>query len=154
MRSTTSPVPVRRRAGGIVVLLSLIAMSACVKVPKLEEALANARRIPETTKVYAADGSLITELHAEENRELIRLKRVPLHVRRAVLAIEDARFYEHPGVDAQGVIRALTRNAAEGRVVEGGSTITQQLVKNTLIDDQRTLKRKVNEAVLAYQLEQ
>ncbi|HEX9714047.1 MAG TPA: transglycosylase domain-containing protein [Actinomycetota bacterium] len=128
--------------------------SACVTVPSLDDALAKANTIAQTTKVYAADGSLITELHAEEDREVIPLAQVPEHVRDAVLAIEDARFYQHAGVDYLAVIRALTKNAAEGRVVEGGSTITQQLVKNTLVDRDRTVERKIKEAILAYQLEE
>jgi penicillin-binding protein 1A len=141
----------RSIAGAFVALLML---SACVDVPQLDDALANARAQAQTTKIYAADGSLITELHAEENREVIPLSQVPKVMRDAIIAIEDARFYKHAGVDYQGVLRALTVNAASGKIVEGGSTITQQLVKNTLVTNERTFKRKVQEAMLSFQLEQ
>ncbi len=134
--------------------LVLPALSGCIAVPDLDEALADAIAPAQTTKVFAADGSLIAELHAEENREIIPLSDVPPHVIDAVLAIEDARFFEHGGLDYQGILRALTVNTSRGRVVEGGSTITQQLIKNTLIGNERTLKRKIREALLAYQLEQ
>ncbi|HEX9774873.1 MAG TPA: PBP1A family penicillin-binding protein [Actinomycetota bacterium] len=142
-----------RRSALVVVLCALPALAGCEGLPNLDEALADASRVAETTKVFAADGSLITELHAEENREVIPLSDVPEHVVDAVIAIEDARFYEHNGIDIRGILRALSVNAAEGRVVEGGSTITQQLVKKTLTGDERTFERKVKEAFLAYQLE-
>jgi len=138
----------------VAVLLALPALSGCTGLPRLDEALADADVIAQTTKVYAADGSLITELHAEEDREVISLDEVPAHVIDAVLAIEDARFYQHAGIDYKGVLRAVRENVTEGRVVEGGSTITQQLVKNTLTGGERSLKRKFREALLAYQLEQ
>lgn len=128
-------------------------LSGCVALPKLEDALTQARRVPETSKVYAADGSLITNLHAEENRENVPLSQVPIVMRDAVVAIEDERFYDHAGVDLRAIVRAFFRNTNEGRVVEGGSTITQQYVKNVLIEPTKTLKRKIQEAALAYQLE-
>jgi len=151
--NTRPTLPPPRRLALTALLLGLPFLASCVAVPDLDEALASAE-VAQTTKVYAIDGRLITELHAEEDRELIPLAQVPEHVRNAVLAIEDARFYSHAGVDYLAVLRALTRNASEGRVVEGGSTITQQLIKNTLIDRDRTLERKIKEAVLAFQLEQ
>lgn len=106
-----------------------------------------------STKIYAVDGTLVTTLAAEENRELVALDELPAHVADAVIAIEDARFLEHRGVDARAVLRALRRNAGAGEVVEGGSTITQQYVKNLLGDNDRTVKRKLKEASLAFQLE-
>ncbi|MGZ4189302.1 MAG: PBP1A family penicillin-binding protein [Actinomycetota bacterium] len=137
-----------------IVLLTLPALAACSSLPNIDKLLADARAPAQTTFVYAADGSLITTLHAEEDRQIIPLGDVPVWVRNSVIAIEDARFYEHPGIDYRSVVRAFTANAKAGHVVEGGSTITQQLVKNTLIGDQRTFKRKVQEAILAFQLEQ
>lgn len=147
--------PSRRTPRTFLVLsLAALVLTACVEVPSLQDALAQATAPAQTTKVYAADGSLITELHAEVNRELIPLTLMPKVLLDAVIAIEDARFYTHAGIDYQGVARALTRNAAEGRIVEGGSTITQQLVKNTLVSNERTFKRKVQEAMLAFQFEE
>ncbi len=107
----------------------------------------------QSSVIYAADGTAIEVLHAEENREEIPLARIPVHLRDAVIAIEDERFWEHEGVDLRAVLRALRTNAAEGGIEQGGSTITQQLVKNTLLEPDQTLERKVQEAALAYQLE-
>lgn len=109
--------------------------------------------LAETSKVYAADGSLIAAFHAERNRELIKLSQVPKHLQRAVVAAEDARFYEHSGVDFQSVVRALVADVQAGGSVQGGSTITQQYVKNTYVGSERTLLRKIREARIAAQLE-
>jgi penicillin-binding protein 1A len=109
--------------------------------------------LAQSTKVYAADGSLLTVLRAAENRESIRLADLPEHVTRAVLAVEDARFYEHRGVDVRAILRATAANTRSGSIVEGGSTITQQYVKNTMLTAEQTYDRKVEEALLAVQLE-
>jgi penicillin-binding protein 1A len=107
----------------------------------------------ETTKVFAADGSLITTLHAEQDREEVPLSEVAPILTAAVLAIEDARFFSHKGVDLRAVARAMRANAEAGEIKEGGSTITQQYVKNVLLDSKKTVSRKVREAVMAIQLE-
>ena len=107
----------------------------------------------ETTKVFAADGSLITTLHAEQDREEVPLSEVAPVLTAAVLAIEDSRFFAHKGVDLRAVARAMRSNAEAGEIKEGGSTITQQYVKNVLLDPKRTVHRKVREAVMAIQLE-
>src|SRR5713226_1742685 len=83
----------------------------------------------------------------------VRLPDVPAVLRTAILAIEDERFYEHGGLDPRGVLRALWANVRKGRVVEGGSTITQQLVKSRLLTPERTYSRKLNEALLSTALE-
>jgi len=137
-----------------ILLIALPALTACSNLPNLDKLLANAQNQAQTTFVYAADGSLITTLHAEQDRQVVPLKDIPIQVQQAVISIEDARFYDHPGVDYRSVLRAFSANARAGHVVEGGSTITQQLVKNTLVGTQRTFKRKVQEAILAIQLEQ
>jgi penicillin-binding protein 1A len=107
----------------------------------------------ETTKVFAADGSLITTLHAEQDREHVPLAEMAPSLKDAVLAIEDARFFAHKGVDLRALARALRNNAQAGEVKEGGSTITQQYVKNVLLDSKKTVSRKVREAVMAFQIE-
>lgn len=109
----------------------------------------------ESTKIFAADGTLITTLRQEENREIIPIDQIPVHLRNAVVAIEDARFYTHRGFDAKAILRALYANARSGKVVEGGSTITQQLVRNSIEDvgREQTLERKVKEATYAYRVE-
>ncbi len=107
----------------------------------------------QTSTVVAADGSVLTELHAEQDRELVPLSAVPRSLRDAIVAVEDARFYSHGGVDGRAVARALVENARAGRVEQGGSTITQQLAKNAVTGDERTLDRKLAESSVALQLE-
>jgi penicillin-binding protein 1A len=116
--------------------------------------------LPEMNKqaqrsyVLDSTGSLMTTLFAEEDRQPITLADVPQHLIDAVLAIEDRRFYEHGGVDYEGTTRALFQNLDAGEIEQGGSTITQQLVKNTMGDpEKRDLKTKIREAVLAVRLE-
>jgi penicillin-binding protein 1A len=109
--------------------------------------------LAQSTKVYAADGTLLTTLVAEENRENVRIADLPAHVIDAVLAAEDSRFYDHRGVDVRAILRAVAANTRSGEIVEGGSTITQQYVKNTMLTPDQSLDRKVEEALLAMQLE-
>lgn len=135
-----------------VVLCALVA-SAC-ELPTLKEARREATALPQTTFLYAADGSLITRLHAGEDRVVVRPRRIPEVMRNAVVAIEDQRFYEHSGLDLRAVLRAAYIDATTGRIVEGGSTITQQLVKKLYVGEEETLDRKIREAYLAYQMEQ
>jgi penicillin-binding protein 1A len=106
----------------------------------------------ERTILFDAKGKPFATLFAE-NREAIPLKKIPRHVREAVIAIEDERFYKHHGVDFKGIARAILVNLRYGKVVEGGSTITQQYIKNTFVGKEKTLERKIREAVLAYKLE-
>ena len=108
----------------------------------------------ETTYIYDINGELITRLHGDVNREVVTLDRISPHLKRSVLAMEDAYFYTHKGVDPSGVGRAILANFTAGGTVEGGSTLTQQLVKNLFLSNERTLNRKVAEAVLAMRVEQ
>lgn len=107
----------------------------------------------ESSAIFGADGSLLTVLHAEENRQEVSLRRIPEVLRDAVVAIEDERFWEHKGVDLRAVLRALTTNASEGEIAEGASTITMQVVKNTLTGEADDLEAKVREAALAFEFE-
>jgi len=108
----------------------------------------------ESSTLYAGDGALVHTFHAEENRRVIPLEQIPEHVRDAVIAIEDERFYRHNGVDVRGVLRAVRTNVAAGGIEQGGSTITQQYVKQEILqDDSQTVERKVQEASMAMQLE-
>lgn len=106
----------------------------------------------EPSAIYDANGTLITVLQ-EQNRSVVPLAEVPRVARDAVVAIEDARFWTHHGVDPRAVLRAARSNADAGGVSEGGSTITQQYVKNALLSPERTVRRKVEEASLALALE-
>src|SRR5437764_2397696 len=103
--------------------------------------------------VYAADGSVLAVLHAEQNRQPVGLASVPPILVHAIVDIEDARFYEHHGVDIRGTLRALYTHVEAGTVEQGGSTITQQLVKTSLLGSKRDASRKVKEAALAVRLE-
>jgi penicillin-binding protein 1A len=108
--------------------------------------------IGENSLVYAADGSLLGVMPSERNRQPVSLRQMSAWVPRATIAIEDRRFYEHGGIDMEGIARALWEDVRAGRVVQGGSTITQQLVRNLYISRERTLQRKVKEACLAIKL--
>ena len=103
--------------------------------------------------VYARDGSVLALLHAEENRSPVPLDRMPGHVVQAVLDAEDDRFFEHGAIDLRALGRALAVNVEQGGVYEGGSTITQQLVKVSLLNSRQDLQRKFQEVSLAVRLE-
>ncbi len=107
---------------------------------------------PLVSTMYAADGSLMGEFYTER-RYIVPMSELPPHLIKAFLAAEDARFYEHGGVDLAGVVRAFFRNLQAGEIVQGGSTITQQVVKSLLLTPERTVIRKVKEAILAYRID-
>ena len=106
----------------------------------------------EGTKVYDENDELITEFHVER-RIFVPLAQIPKDLRDAVIATEDTRFYSHFGVDPIGIARAVYQNFRRGRIVEGGSTITQQLAKVLFLTPDKSLERKLKEAVLALELE-
>jgi len=108
--------------------------------------------IGQNSFVFAANGSLLGSIPAERNRTPVRLWRVSPWTRKATVAIEDHRFYSHGGVDYEGIARAAWKDISAGEVVQGGSTITQQLVRNLYISKERTFKRKLKEACLAIKL--
>jgi 1A family penicillin-binding protein len=111
------------------------------------------KTFPERTTVYAADGSVLATL-ADENRRLVKLSDVNDITQKAIVAIEDDRFWSrHAGVDVHAIFRAALANLRAGNIVEGGSTITQQLIKNTLTGSAQTFARKYQEAQLAIKLE-
>ncbi len=118
------------------------------------------RASPDTTKIYDRNGRLLYEVLDPRagRRTRVALNDLPLSFRQAVIAVEDANFYQHPGVDATGVLRALVQTLRAGDVVSGGSTITQQLARELLFSkderDSRTLTRKLREMVLALRITQ
>ncbi|MCL6620548.1 MAG: PBP1A family penicillin-binding protein [Syntrophobacterales bacterium] len=109
-------------------------------------------RPPVVTRIYARDGRQMGEFYAERRIE-VPYSRLPRHLILAFVAAEDARFFEHPGVDIFGIIRAFFRNLEAGEIVQGGSTITQQLVKRILLTSEKSFGRKIKEAVLAYRID-
>jgi penicillin-binding protein 1A len=110
-------------------------------------------RPPQVTRVLARDGTLIANLFTER-RTVIPLAALPDHAKLAFLAAEDASFYEHEGLDYFGMLRAMLANLRAGKTVQGGSTITQQVVKNVLLVPERSYERKIKETILARRLEQ
>src|SRR5680860_106641 len=111
--------------------------------------------LAQTSSILAADGTLLAYLHGVENRTVIGGDRIPEVIKNALVAVEDRRFYEHHGVDWEGVARALARNLEAGEIVQGASSITQQLVGNLYLDRTDTsFSRKFHEMSLALQLEE
>jgi penicillin-binding protein 1A len=109
--------------------------------------------IGQNTFLYAANGSLLGSIPAERNRQPVTAEGMSLWIRKATIAVEDRRFFTHGGVDLEGIARAAVADLRAGEVVEGGSTITQQLVRNLYISRERTVQRKVKEACLATKLD-
>lgn len=112
-----------------------------------------AYRPPVSTRIYARDGRLLYQVYGDQNRTLISLKELPTYLVQATLAIEDAEFYDHPGFSLRGISRAFFSNLNNETNLQGGSTITQQLIKNTLLTPDRTYKRKIQELILAVAIE-
>lgn len=144
---------------GLLTGLLVVFLVADVYLYRLSESLPDLEvdptmlETPRTSVVYASDGSILAEWHGEQDRTVVALNDIPLSLQNAVVAIEDERFYEHNGVDLRAIGRAFSVNTEAGDVRQGGSTITQQLVKILFTDGKRTLARKVREALLAYELE-
>ncbi len=109
--------------------------------------------LAQRSYVYAADGSVLAVLKDEENRQPVALKDIPKHVVSAIIAVEDSGFWVHDGFDVRGMMRAFKANVDSGGISQGGSTITQQLVKLEVLGSKQTLDRKVQEVVLASRLE-
>lgn len=107
----------------------------------------------KTTKIFSSDGALLANLYYIENRDYARLNEIPVKFQLAVIATEDERFFMHPGVDIVGIFRAITVNMKAGRTVEGASTLSQQLAKNTFLTSERTYVRKIREMQYALALE-
>jgi len=160
---------VLRRLLGVLVVTGLIlsGLTLTVVVPAALAATAAAREVgndghplgrllaPPATRsvVRAADGSVLAVLHGDQDRTVVPLSAVPLRVRDAVLAIEDARFYHHGALDLRGIVRAAVADVSSGHISQGGSDLTQQYVKNVVTGDQRSLHRKLVEALDAVQLQ-
>lgn len=141
----------------LVVLFIIIAASAGVtlqvlgQLPDVE--LISSYVPSESTILYSADGKILARFHQEENRQVVPLSQISPYFIKAVIATEDPNFYRHHGLDFMGIARAAVKNFAYGRVVEGGSTLTQQLAKNLFLTKKKVLTRKLAEAILAVQME-
>jgi len=134
------------------VATALIALAATLIYPQLPSLDALTDYKPKLPlRVYSDDGYLIGEF-GEERRAFVAIENVPPHMKAAVLAIEDRRFYQHGGVDTRGIIRAAVNNFTGGSK-EGASTITMQVARNFFLSSERSFKRKINEAMLAIKIE-
>jgi penicillin-binding protein 1A len=159
----------RRRRGGAarVIIITITVLIACMVIGVLSAVgyvVGIANSAPDLASlrpqdpgrnsvVYAADGQKLGTIANDVLRTPIDSKAMPQNVRDATVAIEDQRFYQHKGVDFEGVIRAALKNTTSGKTVQGGSTLTMQLIRNIYISGERTFKRKVREAKLAEELE-
>ena len=127
--------------------------SVASEIPSLDPARLQAKEVDGY--IYDRKGErVLAVLRGKQSRILVPSKDISDRMKLAIVAIEDKRFYEHRGVDIHGILRAVVQDVRHKAVVEGGSTITQQFVKNTYTKDQRTIGRKLKEAALAWQLEQ
>ena len=153
----------RRRRGALVAIASILALGLAAGVGGTAGVLAYGSScdldslrpvsIGQNTFLYAANGSLLGSIPAERNRQPVTAEGMSLWTRKATIAVEDRRFFTHGGVDLEGIARAAVADLRAGEVVEGGSTITQQLVRNLYISRERTVQRKVKEACLATKLD-
>jgi penicillin-binding protein 1A len=139
--------------GGIAALVAAAFTSANGVLNSCDLASLKPVAIGQNSFVYAANGSVLGAIPAERNRQPVALDDMSSWVTEATIAVEDRRFYEHGGLDYEGILRAAIKNLESGHVVQGGSTITQQLVRNLYIGNERSLERKIKEACLARKLE-
>ncbi|MEO0438300.1 MAG: transglycosylase domain-containing protein [Pseudomonadota bacterium] len=137
--------------GAIPVMIAVLHLIASASLPSAGEIIA--QDPPASGLLYDRYGQLLYRYFEEEDRIPIALDAVPDHLINAVLAIEDREFFEHSGFSLSGIVRAMRNNIERGELVEGGSTITQQLVKNRILGSEKSLLRKYRELVLALRLE-
>ena len=133
-------------SGGLLVLFASLALAVDWRIPEGVE-------MPGPSSVFDRDGTPLARFASDVERRVVPLEQIALPLQQAVIATEDHRFYAHQGVDALSVLRAIVRNVRTGGIAEGGSTLTQQYVKNVYVGADRTVWRKVQEAVVALQLE-
>jgi penicillin-binding protein 1A len=145
--------PALALAGTVVVGLAVAGFAVLLAYPNLPSIEALTEYQPKIPlRVYTSDGVLIGEF-GEERRSLVRIDEVPELMKRAILAAEDERFYQHAGVDYQGVLRAAYSNLLTGGKIQGASTITMQVARNFFLSREKTLTRKLYEALLAFKIE-
>ena len=112
------------------------------------------RALPQSTRIYDRTGkTLLYEFHGNQQRTLVALDEIPTYLKNAAIISEDKNFYQHKGFDIKGILRAVFMDVLRGGKVQGGSTITQQLIKNALLTNEKSISRKLKELVLAYQIE-
>jgi 1A family penicillin-binding protein len=143
----------RKSPGIVIVVLFLVASLA--STANAREKIATCPLLPygySSIKVFDRDGRFVGRIPAEE-KYWVSIDRIPSFLQKAVVAVEDSRFYQHGGIDIRGIARALVTDVVKGKMVQGGSTITQQLIKNKFLSDEKTIDRKLKEAKLAMEYE-
>src|SRR3990170_3346573 len=135
---------------GFLLILFMAVIFFATQIPS-PESLTN-RDIAQATKIYDREGELLYDIYLNQNRTPIKLEDIPDYVKEATIAIEDKNFYKHTGFSLVGITRSVFELVVHQRI-EGGSTLTQQLVKNALLSGERTLTRKLKEFILAIQVE-
>ena len=139
---------------GLMVALAFFVIFLYVYYTSVNPAAMSHRTISETSIIYDKTGEHeLYRIYGEENRKVVPHEEIPDHIRRATIAAEDDNFYNHKGIDIYGILRALQKNVSSGGLAQGGSTITQQLVRNTFLSREKTIKRKFTEVVLAIKME-
>ena len=141
------------------ILSCFISLFIAKKTSELSDKLPQAEFLKEykpdqSTLIYDINNKLVANIHGDEDREIVPLSKISSFLKYAVISIEDNRFYEHNGVDLTGTLRAgISDLSGKGDSIQGGSTLTQQLVKNSFLSPERSLKRKILEAILAIEVE-
>src|SRR3989344_977154 len=134
-------------AGSIIAGIGIFILFVRISVPQLDGFAQ--RKVAQSTKIYDRTGKvLLYDIHGEEKRTVIPFENIPLDVKNATIALEDDTFYQHGGISPVAILRAMITNLLRGSLAQGGSTITQQLVKKTLLTDEKTIARKIKEAIL------
>lgn len=140
------------RALCILLLIAVLLLTSACSFFGLPQVRIDELHLVEATQVFDSNGQLLSKLF-EENRIVVPINSMSPYVQQAIIANEDVRFYEHIGIDPIGILRAVWVNMKAGSLTEGGSTITQQLAKNMFLTQERTLTRKLKEALLAVMIE-
>lgn len=140
---------------GFVVAGGLFLWISSLEIPDLSAF--EERRILQSTKIYDRTGEiLLYDLHQDVKRTIVPFEEISYHIKNATVAIEDDQFYQHNGIDIRAIIRAAVTNLSQGDLLggQGGSTITQQVIKNSVLEQDKKLTRKIKEAILSVRLEQ
>jgi penicillin-binding protein 1A len=138
---------------GVVAFAFGLVTAVAGQIPQYDPA--HQRSLAVNSVIHDSTGNrVLAVLRGRESRTIVPSSRISPLVKQAIVAIEDQRFYEHRGVDVRGIARAVWADIRSNRVVQGGSTITQQFVKNAIVTSEQSITRKLKEAALAWQLEQ
>ena len=141
-------------AAGIIIVACVLVWISTLEIPDLSAF--EERRVLQSTKIYDRTGEVVLyDLHQDVRRTIIPFEEMSRHIKNATVAIEDDQFYQHIGIDFRAIIRAALANFQDGDLLggQGGSTITQQVIKNSVLDRDKKLSRKAKEAILSIKLE-